>query len=183
MKTSSLLKKSKFLSKLLRHNPELIESTIDKEGWMNTSDLIKSGEFTIDELEQIVKEDNKKRYELTKDKRKIRALQGHSISGINPGFVQEIPPGVLYHGTSTNLVENIMNSGGLKSMSRDYIHLSTDLDTAVKVGKRHGNPCVIIIDSLQMSKDGILFLKSKNGYYLVKETIPTKYFIEIKFDF
>ena len=49
MKTSSLLKKSKFLSKLLRHNPELIESTIDKEGWMNTSDLIKSGEFTIDE--------------------------------------------------------------------------------------------------------------------------------------
>lgn len=78
MKTSSLLKKSKFLSKLLRHNPELIESTIDKEGWMNTSDLIKSGEFTIDELEQIVKEDNKERYELTKDKRKIRALQGHS---------------------------------------------------------------------------------------------------------
>lgn len=169
--------KGKYLAKLLRHSPELIGSSIDKNGWMKTKDLISSGKFTIEELEEIVKSDQKGRYELSLDKLRIRALQGHSIPNINADLEEIIPPDILYHGTSYNNLEKIFTSGEIKSMSRDYIHLSADKETALMVGSRHGKPCYIEIDSKGMRKDGIKFWISKNDVYLCKDSINVKYFI------
>ena len=169
--------KGKFLAKLLRHNPELIESKIDENGWMETKDLIGSGKFTLEELEEIVRDDQKGRYELSIDKKKIRALQGHSIPGINPELEEVIPPDILYHGTSYNNLGKIFESGCIKKMSRDYIHLSGDKETALIVGARHGKPCYIEIDTREMKKDKIKFWRSKNGVYLCKDSIDIKYFI------
>lgn len=169
--------KGKFLAKLLRHNPELIGSEIDENGWMMIKDLTGSGKFTLKELEEIVKDDQKGRYELSVDKKKIRALQGHSIPGINPELEEIIPPDILYHGTSYSNLDKIFKSGCIKRMSRDYIHLSGDKETALVVGARHGKPCYIQISAKEMIHDGIKFWKSKNGVYLCKESIDLKYFI------
>ena len=59
-------------------------------------------------------------------------------------------------------------------MSRLYVHLSEDIETAEKVGKRHGNPIILKIDSKEMYEDGIKFYLSKNGVWLTKE-VNNKY--------
>ena len=80
---------SRFLSKLLRHKPELIGLHIEKYGaWADIDELIEkvngNSKFSIDRelLEEIVREDEKQRYKISDDGKKIRASQGHSIDVI-----------------------------------------------------------------------------------------------------
>ena len=54
-------------------------------------------------------------------------------------------------------------------MGRLYVHLSSDVETAVKVGKRHGVPVVLKIHSGEMSRDKHKFYLSENGVWLTKE--------------
>ena len=82
-----------------------------------------------------------------------------------------LPPDVLYHGTATRFMESIKTKG-LKPMSRLYVHLSKDYDTALKVGKRHGEPVVIKVDAAGMCRDGADFYLSENGVWLTKYVDP-----------
>lgn len=63
---------------------------------------------------------------------------------------------------------------GLKPMSRLYVHLSKDKETAVKVGKRHGKPVVLKIRAEEMYNDGSKFYLSANGVWLTK-AVDRKY--------
>ena len=54
-------------------------------------------------------------------------------------------------------------------MSRLYVHLSGDVETAHMVGKRHGRPVVLRIHSGDMHRDGYHFFRSKNGVWLAKK--------------
>jgi len=132
---------SKFLSLVLRHKPEVINLVMDKNGWVSVEDLLKGMrrkgyKIDLSILEQIVVGDKKQRYSFNEDKSKIRANQGHSIK-VDVGFKELQPPNVLYHGTATRFMKSIM-SKGLIGMSRLYVHLSADEETAVSVGIRHG---------------------------------------------
>ena len=124
------------------------------------------------ELEEIVETNNKKRYEFSDDKKKIRARQGHSIP-VDVELKEATPPDVLYHGTAKNFVGSIWKNG-IKKMSRLYVHLSGDEETARKVGKRHGYPVVIFINTKQMREDGIKFYLSNNNVWLT-EFVDKKY--------
>ena len=84
---------------------------------------------------------------------------------------EAVPPDVLYHGTAGRLVDAIMLVG-LSPQSRLYVHLSTDIDTAMKVGSRHGKPVVLEIDAKQMVKDGFVFYLSENNVWLTKKVLP-----------
>lgn len=175
----SLTKKSKFLSMILRHKPEEINLTLDQEGWADVSSLIakSSGQFTKSILEEIVKTDNKGRYEFNEDKTKIRAVQGHSTDSVNLTFTElPNPPSIVYHGTSQKNYKKIIESGKIIPGSRHDVHLSSDLDTASMVGKRHGDLKIIKINTEQMIADGFKFFISNNGVILVKE-VPCKYFV------
>ena len=46
----------------------------------------------------------------------------------------------------------------LRAMSRLYVHLSKDIETASKVGRRHGAPVILKIHSEDMYKDGFKFI-------------------------
>lgn len=164
--------KSKRLAYLLRHDTSY---GFDVTGWRQVRDLTQNHSFTISELVEIVENDDKGRYELSKDLKQIRALQGHSIPGIEPGILLAIPPDILYHGTSSRFIDQIYDLG-LKKMSRNHVHLSKDIETAEKVGSRHGGKLIVIeIDCSAMINDGYKFWISRNNVWLSQD-IPPQYF-------
>lgn len=170
---------SKFISMILRHRPEVIGITLDKHGWADVNELIKGinetgeeVEFSKDTLETIVKTDKKQRYSFSQDKTLIRANQGHSIP-VDVELEKKEPPKVLYHGTGSRFVKSIQEQG-LLPMERLYVHLSTDVETATNVGKRHGTPVIFKVNAEQMQKDSYDFFQSVNGVWLTKE-VPAKY--------
>lgn len=172
------LRLSCFLSRILRHEPEIVGITIDKYGWADVKKLLQGMREkgrTIDEelLEKIVREDNKQRYSFNENHTKIRANQGHSIP-VEVEMTQATPPDVLYHGTATRFLSNIMTQGILP-MSRLFVHLSGDVETAMAVGARHGNPVVLTIDTVKMREDGYLFYLSENHVWNIGK-VPPQYF-------
>lgn len=160
-------RKSQKLAFLLRHDKEY---TFDEHGWRDVEDLILHHGFTMPLLENIVTTNNKQRYEFNDDHTKIRARQGHSIKA-DVELPVATPPDVLYHGTSTDSISGIM-SEGLKPGTRLHVHLSTDVDTAIKVGRRHGTPSVLSVDTKAMTANGIKFYLSNNGVWLTEYVNP-----------
>jgi putative RNA 2'-phosphotransferase len=79
--------------------------------------------------------------------------------------------GDLFHGTAEKSVNSILRTG-LKSISRTHVHLTENEDTAIKVGARHGEVVLLLIDAVQMYNDGIKFYKSANGVILVDYVAP-----------
>jgi putative RNA 2'-phosphotransferase len=104
---------------------------------------------------------------------RIRANQGHSI-GVNLGLTPTKPPSGLWHGTGAKTVDVIL-SDGLKKMRRDHVHLSPDIETARKVGARHGKPVVFWVDVFQHQiETSEPYYLSENGVWLV-DNVPAKY--------
>lgn len=171
-----LNKTSKFISLILRHKPEVIGIALDEHGWANVSELIegiqKTRSFDMEMLETIVRTDNKQRYSFNEDKTLIRANQGHSVP-VDVELPEAVPPEYLYHGTGQKYAASI-DRQGLIPKSRLYVHLSGDVDTAVKVGSRHGKPVVYRVESGRMQEEGHVFYRSVNGVWLTKE-VPAEY--------
>lgn len=163
----------KKLSFLLRHDKDY---QFDEHGYREISDLIENHGFTFELLNKIVETNDKKRYEFSEDKTKIRARQGHSIN-VDVELKECTPPDILYHGTATRFIESIENEG-IKKMTRQYVHLSKNKETALNVGKRHGRPCVFIIDAKHMKEDGDRFFLSNNDVWLT-EFVDKKYISEV----
>ena len=167
---------SKFISLILRHNPEIIGITLDEHGWANVNDLIngisKQQPFDMTMLEKLVVADEKQRYSFSEDKIRIRANQGHSIP-VDVELDRIAPPPYLYHGTAEKYVSSI-EAQGLIPKSRLYVHLSSDFEAAEKVGLRHGKTVVYRVLADEMSKNGYTFYRSVNGVWLTKE-VPIKY--------
>lgn len=169
---------SKFISLILRHKPETIGISLDEHGWADVKELIDGvnqagGHFLDTELlEEIVRTDEKQRYSFNEDHTLIRANQGHSIP-VDVELEEKIPPDILYHGTGEKYVPSI-DVQGLIPKGRLYVHLSSDTQTAKKVGSRHGKPVIYQIDCRQMVKDGFLFYLSANKVWLTK-AVPALY--------
>lgn len=173
-------KLSKEISYALRHAPWEYELEFDSEGFVPVEQLInainESGNYdrliNVSDLEQIIENSDKKRHEIQGDK--IRALYGHSI----PMRISKetiIPPDQLYHGTTHKALETIINDG-LKPMSRQYVHLSVDIETAFQVGKRRDDkPIILTIDAKRASNDGIVFYKG-NDKVVLADYVPCDYF-------
>lgn len=170
-------KLSVFLSLVLRHQPDAAGITLDEHGWADVNQLIdgfnRSGRaIDLETLLEIVRTDEKGRYRMNADGTLIRANQGHSVP-VDVELKETRPPKVLYHGTAVRFLSSIM-AEGLKPMSRLYVHLSPDYDTAVKVGKRHGKPVILKVDADRMDGDGFVFYLSENGVWLTK-TVESQY--------
>jgi putative RNA 2'-phosphotransferase len=166
---------SRFITMVLRHKPETIGITLDKAGWVDVSILLKALKdhgraVTPEELVEEVKNNSKQRYALSADGKRIRASQGHSIE-VDLQYKPAIPPDILYHGTATRHVASIFQNGIIKG-ERHHVHMSKDTETAISVGKRHGNPMVLQIDAKQMNADGVIFYVSDNGVWLTDIVAP-----------
>lgn len=169
---------SKSLSYWLRHRPEKIGITLEKEGWIGVEELLEKSkvelEFTLEELKDVVENNDKKRFSFSEDGTKIRANQGHSTD-VEITFQEIVAPPVLYHGTVSKFMESIRKEGLIPG-NRHHVHLSKDQETAQKVGSRKGAPIVLKINTTKMQDDGFVFYISDNGVYLT-EFVPPKYII------
>lgn len=174
MKMQSL---SRFIAYILRHKPSAGGVALDKHGWANVDELIigvnKSGrQIDFGTLCDIVENDGKQRFAFNDDKTKIRANQGHSIE-VDLQMPERAPPDILYHGTTEKYLDGIKQYGIIKK-SRNFVHLSKDKETAAKVGARHGNAVVLVIDAKKMVMDGFKFYLSANGVWQT-DNVPYKY--------
>lgn len=173
---------SKFISLILRHKPGTIGISLDEHGWADVQELIAginaSGnhQLDMDLLEEIVRTDEKQRYSFNEDHTLIRANQGHSIP-VDVELEEMIPPAILYHGTGEKYVASI-DREGLIPKSRLYVHLSSDEETARKVGSRHGKPVIYTVDCAAMTADGYQFFLSANHVWLTK-AVPAGYLTKL----
>ena len=174
---------SKFISMVLRHKPESIGISLDEHGWADVQELItginaadKNAHLDMEMLEEIVRTDEKQRYSFNEEHTLIRANQGHSIL-VDVELEEVVPPAVLWHGTGEKYVESI-DRQGLIPNGRLYVHLSSDPETARKVGARHGKPILYRIDTAAMAADGYRFYLSVNKVWLTKE-VPVKYLSKV----
>ena len=172
-----LIKLSKTVSHALRHEPGSYNLILDREGWVNISDLLASlknkgwGNINREDLILMIDKSEKKRYQLLNDK--IRAYYGHSTA-VKILKQQQVPPQILYHGTSSNKVNSILKNG-LLPMRRQYVHLSEDIITAEMVAKRRaGEIKVLVIRAIDSYEDGGAFYKEENGVWL-SEQVPPKF--------
>jgi putative RNA 2'-phosphotransferase len=166
---------SKFLSYVLRHKPEAIGIVLDCDGWTDIDALIaaavKAGKqfdgCQLDRalLEKVVITSEKKRFAISSDDRRIRAVQGHSAGVVDIAYVEKAPPEYLYHGTAAIFLDSI-RSEGLKPGTREYVHLSPDPITASDVGERHGKPVVLKIRAREIYRRGQSFYHAENGVWL-----------------
>lgn len=177
-----LIRISRFISLVLRHKPEAAEIALDSNGWARVDELIvgvsKKYPMDMDVLELIVKKDDKQRYSFNEDRTMIRANQGHSVD-VDVELEKVIPLQFLWHGTAEKYVQSI-EENGLIPKTRLYVHLSSDIDTARKVGTRHGEVVVYRVDALKMHQDGVVFYRSANQVWLVK-SVPKEYLVKTDF--
>lgn len=174
---ANLVRLSKFLSRVLRHQPGMLGLRLDSGGWVVVGVLLNAMQqrgMTIDRalLERVVAENDKQRFSFSADGARIRANQGHSID-VDLGLEARTPPDMLYHGTAARNLEAILSQGLLKGR-RHAVHLSLDDKTARIVGQRHGAPVVLVIDSARMAADGYAFTCSANGVWLT-DHVPPEY--------
>ncbi|MFI3254218.1 MAG: RNA 2'-phosphotransferase [Eubacteriales bacterium] len=168
----------KYLSYILRHNPQKIGVNMCENGWVSVDELVykinqnNSEQIDISVLYEIVENNNKKRYSFNSDKTKIRANQGHSIH-VDVELKEITPPNTLYHGTATKY-EGSIDKDGLIAKTRLYVHLSENIETALNVGKRHGTPLIYEIDCKSMVDENNIFYLSENNVWLTKY-VPSRF--------
>ena len=174
----NLVRTSKFLSLVLRHQPDVIGMQLDPEGWLEIDALIananKHGKhLSLELIHEVVANCDKQRFALSEDGLYIRANQGHSVEGVELNLEPLEPPETLFHGTVPNFIDSILQQG-LQKRSRNHVHLSSDRETATKVGQRRGKPIILVVNSAIMHRDGFEFFRSANGFWLTAH-VPPKY--------
>lgn len=183
MKEQDVTELSKFLSYVLRHKPESIGVVLDSEGWASVDAIIVGAAriariVSHDMVEYVVATSDKKRFALSSNGLRIRAVQGHSTSEVAIHFEEKTPPANLYHGTATRFLPAIQEQG-LVPGNRHHVHLSADMRTAVNVGARHGKPVVLVIAATAMHAQGRKFYLSENGVWLT-DNVPNTFLTESK---
>jgi putative RNA 2'-phosphotransferase len=170
---------SKTISRALRHDPASYGLELDREGWTRVDDLLAAlrrrhrdwRELSEVDLEKMMGRAEKKRYEIQDGK--IRAYYGHSV----PEKIEKSPaepPSVLYHGTAPETAHIILREG-LKPMSRQYVHLSADRETAHKVGARHAPaPVILEILAAEAHQAGVAFYIGNEDVWLA-DAVPAEF--------
>jgi len=170
-----VVRTSKLLSRILRHDPASVGLTLDPGGWLAVDDLLAALQrrgHGVDRavLEHVVATNDKQRFAFDPTGARIRASQGYSI-GVDLGLMPMAPPAELYHGTPERTAPLIAREG-IRKMGRDHVHLSPDAATATRVGARRGKPHVFAVDAAAMHRDGHVFFLSENGVWLTDHVPP-----------
>ena len=156
--SNSAVRISRYISMILRHHPEKAGVVLDEHGWADVDALIAG----VSKVHPLTREDGTR----------IRANQGHSVP-VDVELARKEPPEYLFHGTGQKYTAFI-DRQGLLPRGRLYVHLSSDTETAKKVGARHGTPVIYRVDSGKMARNGFAFFLSVNQVWLTP-MVPAEY--------
>ncbi len=164
---------SKYISYLLRHNPENLD--MDDYGFVDIDELHRKlkRRYSVSRqfIFEIAEKSERKRFEIVENR--IRALYGHTLS-IKQNLAEDKKVEVLYHGTTSDSARKILNEG-LKPMKRTFVHLSPTMEIAREVGSRRTlEPVIFMIDAKTAISDGISFYRVTEKAYLCR-FLPSKY--------
>lgn len=177
--TASSADLSRLVSHALRHEPWLYELELDAEGWVGVDQLVDAirrtgpewGEVDRSAVEHMVASSSKRRHELEGDR--IRALYGHSL----PAVIRKVaakPPARLFHGTSPEAWSQIRETG-LVPMGRQYVHLSTNVETASAVGHRKSPaPKILRVDASAAHAACVAFYEGNERVWLA-DLVPAAF--------
>ena len=163
----------------LRHAPWEYELEMDDKGFVDIEQLLSainegnkySKVIDKSDILRVMEVSNKKRLEIVGER--IRAMYGHSFP-MQINYEEGTPPAVLYHGTAKRFLDSIKKEG-LKPMSRQYVHLSEDTETAKMVGKRRdSDPVILHIDTAEAMKAGVKFYRANDKVWLCKQ-LPSQF--------
>jgi putative RNA 2'-phosphotransferase len=182
--TGNLVELSRTVSHALRHDPAAYGIHLDGEGWVGVDELLAAigrrkkslSGATEEQLRDILATSEKTRFEIRDGK--VRARYGHSIAEKIEHTPIDDPPPLLFHGTARRNEASIREKGLLPS-GRQYVHLSGDRALAEKVGRRHGDPIVFVIDTAAAHSHGIRFFIVDDDVYLADSIPPTALNVEL----
>ncbi len=171
MKQDLKVKVSRYMSYLLRHNPENLK--MDKHGFVSIDELLEKlrERFQIDKksIVEIVEKSDRKRFQIVDNK--IRALYGHTMP-VKLELEEDTVTKVFYHGTTPDAATKILKAG-LKPMKRRWVHLSPTKEVAREVGlRRTNNPIILRINADAARKDGLRFYKATDKVYVCSVILP-----------
>ena len=174
--TGDLVDLSRTVSHALRHDPGAYGIALDSEGWVDVDELLAAigrskprlAGATEQQLLDILATSDKTRFEIQIGR--VRARYGHSIEQRIDHTTVDEPPALLFHGTAARNRASIEEKGLLPS-GRQYVHMSGDRALAERVGRRHGDPIVYVIDTAVARLHGIRFFIVDDDVYLA-DTIP-----------
>jgi putative RNA 2'-phosphotransferase len=167
---------SRYLSRVLRHEPQSIGLSLDAQGWAHIDEVVARaaahGELLTPELVMQVAQGTDRQSFTCDGAGRIRANHGHTVP-VDLGIEPSEPPSILFHGTTVTSVAPIMSAGLIPGL-RQYVHLTVDTVTASSVGRRRGQPVVLRVAAGRMWAAGFKFVRSASAVWLTSE-VPVEF--------
>ena len=173
---------SKYLSFLLRHGGEEAGLTFDSQGFTSYQEVWEliqkrfGSRFTLADFDAVIAGEGQDKKRFERQGEGLRAAYGHSrVSTVH--YDEAIPPATLYHGTTPRALASIRQEG-LRSMNRQYVHLTIDLERARSVARRYDkNPIILIVHAADAHAKGIRFYRPDQEHFL-SDDIPPEFLEE-----
>ena len=158
---SKLVQTSKFLSSVLRHQPQAVGLALDAEGWSSVDDLTSwrgpAGAAVLTPAQRAGR--------CHERQEALRALERRPAHPRRPGPLDaRREPSVRVAAAARRALPRhgvalvaAISQESLKPGSRHYVHLSTDEGSARAVGLRYGLPVVLVVDAARMHARGYFF--------------------------
>lgn len=170
---------SKTMSYSLRHAPDKFGLHLDDEGWTSIADLLQAMRrhrhdwqaVNEADIDTVLLKSTKQRFEICAGR--IRALYGHSAP-LSVAKLPAEPPTHLYHGTKPAAADAILREG-LRPMTRQYVHLSIDEQTADIVGRRKAKkPTILLVLAGHAYDQGVAFYRGNDDIWLA-DHVPASF--------
>jgi len=169
---------SKLVAYILRHRPDEFGLVLDKDGFIPLKELqqaiTEEKEWAYvrrRDIMEVVYTDERNRFEIQDEK--VRAAYGHSVA---PKISYEAfsPPKILFHGTRRRSYPHILKHG-LNPMGRQYVHLTTEPQLALRIGhRRDPEPVLLHIHAHRAFEDGVAFYRASPLIFLA-DHLPATY--------
>lgn len=176
-----LVKKSKQLSRLLRHSASEVGLDMDQAGWVDVGPVLRTLHMSRAELEMVVRDNNKGRLQLEGER--VRACQGHSLDNravtreaLEQSWTVYSGDASVWHGTNVDAVASIARDGIL-AVARTHVHLAPAMTS--KVGKRASVHVMLEVSPARVRAAGLGLYVAPNGVVLARE-IPAACVIRLQ---
>lgn len=172
MSKDTMIRASKKLSAILRHQALTLGLSIDGAGWVPLDELLDYTGWERAFLERIVADNNKSRFEIVGEQ--IRAVQGHSMGAVDLDVLEaswEVWTGEepVWHGTR-RAVEAVIRREGLTPQTRSHVHLAPSKTSVV--GKRAGVEILLEVRPALVRAAGYRLYRAPNGVILARFIPP-----------